>query len=137
MGASELKQQVKVSTKKVKKPRDSEKVKKEAIRMTMEINDEAESKELKKLRKSLIKKTDKVVKIAMKIEKKQIQEDRYRKQSLTSAGTDVGINFPTKKDKQKPKKRKTKKTKEDEKRTVKAEVNYPVSVVPDYPVVPV
>ena len=135
--ASELKQQVKVSTKKVKKPRDSEKVKKEAIRMTMEINDEAESKELKKLRKSLIKKTDKVVKIAMKIEKKQIQEDRYRKQSLTSAGTDVGINFPTKKDKQKPKKRKTKKTKEDEKRTVRAEVNYPVSVVPDYPVVPV
>lgn len=127
---SEQKQQVKVSTKKVKKPRDSEKVKKEAIRMTMEINDEAESKELKKLKKSLIKKTDKVVKIAMKIEKKQNQEDRCRKPSLTNASTDVGINFPTKKEqKQKTKKRKTKKTKE--------EVNYPVSVLPDYPLVPV
>merc|ERR1712241_897413 len=103
MGASELKQQVKVSTKKVKKPRDSEKVKKEAIRMTMEINDEAESKELKKLRKSLIKKTDKVVKIAMKIEKKQNQEERCRKPSLTSTSTDVGMNFPTKKEKKKSK----------------------------------
>ena len=135
---SEQKQQVKVSTKKVKKPRDSEKVKKEAIRMTMEINDEAESKELKKLKKSLIKKTDKVVKIAMKIEKKQNQEDRCRKPSLTSASTDVGINFPTKKEKQKTRKRKTKKVKDEEKKSVASEaVNYPVSVLPDYPVVPV
>ena len=135
---SEQKHQVKVSTKAVKKPRDSEKVKKEAIRMTMEINDEAESKELKKLRKSLIKKTDKVVKIAMKIEKKQNQEDRCRKPSLTSTTTDVGINFPTKKEKKKTKKRKMKKIKEEQKSNVREEeVNYPVTVLPEYPVVAV
>ena len=131
---AEQKQQVKVSTKKIKKPRDSEKVKKEAIRMTMEINDEAESRELKKLKKSLIKKTDKVVKIAMKIEKKQNQEERGRKPSLTSANTEVGMSFPSK---QKTRKRKTKKTKEEEARKTRPEVNYPVSVLPDYPVVPV
>ena len=131
---TEQKQQVKVSTKKMKKPRDSEKVKKEAIRMTMEINEEAESKELKKLKKSLIKKTDKVVKIAMKIEKKQNQEERGRKPSLTSANTEVGMNFPTK---QKTRKRRTKKTKDEEARKPRAEVNYPVSVLPDYPLSPV
>ena len=37
---------------KAKKSRDTEKVKKEAMRMSMEKNDETESKELKKLRKS-------------------------------------------------------------------------------------
>ena len=131
---AEQKQQVKVSTKKMKKPRDSEKVKKEAIRMTMEINDEAESKELKKLKKSLIKKTDKVVKIAMKIEKKQNQEERGRKPSLTSANTEVGMNFPSK---QKTRKRRTKKTGGEEARKARPEVNYPVSLLPDYPVSPV
>ena len=131
---AEQKQQVKVSTKKMKKPRDSEKVKKEAIRMTMEINDEAESKELKKLKKSLIKKTDKVVKIAMKIEKKQNQEERGRKPSLTSANTEVGMNFPSK---QKTRKRRTKKTREEEARKARPEVNYPVSILPAYPVSPV
>ena len=131
---TEQKQQVKVSTKKMKKPRDSEKVKKEAIRMTMEINEEAESKELKKLKKSLIKKTDKVVKIAMKIEKKQNQEERGRKPSLTSANTEVGMNFPSK---QKTRKRKTKKPKDEEARKTRGEVNYPVSVLPDYPLSPV
>merc|ERR1711952_348347 len=100
----EHKQMEKVVVGKVKKTRDSEKVKKEAMRMSMEINDDAESKELKKLKKSLIKKTDKVVKIAMKIEKKQNQEERGRKPSLTSANTEVGINFPSK---QKTRKRKT------------------------------
>ena len=131
---AEQKQQVKVSTKKMKKPRDSEKVKKEAIRMTMEINDEAESKELKKLKKSLIKKTDKVVKIAMKIEKKQNQEERGRKPSLTSANTEVAMNFPSK---QKTRKRKTKKTREEELRKARPEVNYPLSILPAYPLSPV
>merc|ERR1719220_856191 len=45
----------------------------------------AESKELKKLKKSLIKKTDKVVKVAMKIEKKNHQEQKGRKTSLSSS----------------------------------------------------
>merc|ERR1712203_1052229 len=51
----ETKVQSKFTDKKAKKPRyDTEKVKKEVIRMSME--DESESKELKKLKKTLIKK---------------------------------------------------------------------------------
>merc|ERR1711862_452787 len=90
----EQKKEEKVVVGKTKKGRDTEKVKKEAMRMSMEINDETESKELKRLRKSLMKKTDKVVKIAMKIEKKQNQEEKRRKPSLSStSGSEVGINF--------------------------------------------
>jgi len=108
------KQVEKVVIGKAKKSRDTEKVKKEAMRMTMNINDEEEIKEIKKLRKSLKKKTDKVVKIAMKIEKKQNQEDKRRKPSISStSGSEVGINFHSKKEK-KFKKKKSKKMKEEE-----------------------
>ena len=109
------KQQEKVVIGKAKKSRDTEKVKKEAMRMTMNINDEAESKELKKLRKSLKKKTDKVVKIAMKIEKKQNQEDKHRKPSISStSGSEVGINFHSTKKEKKCKKKTNRKVKEEE-----------------------
>merc|ERR1712130_794982 len=84
-----------------KKHRDTKKVKKEAMRMSMEINEDSkDSKELKKLKKSLVKKTDKVVKVAMKIEKKNQQEEKARKSSLTSStSSDIGIKLTNKKDK--------------------------------------
>ena len=124
---------------KAKKSRDTEKVKKEAMRMSMEKNDETESKELKKLRKSLMKKTDKVVKIAMKIEKKQNQEDKRRKPSLSSIGSDSGISVPMKKDK----KKKAKRSKDcaiatdNEVKTCFKEIIYPVLPKPSYPLSPV
>merc|ERR1712215_477197 len=82
---SDVKVQTKAFENKAKKPRDTKKVKKEAMRMTMEINEEPDSKELKKLKKSLIKKTDKVVKVAMKIEKKNQLEQKTRKTSISSS----------------------------------------------------
>jgi len=98
----ETKVQSKFTDKKAKKPRyDTEKVKKEVIRMSME--DESESKELKKLKKTLIKKTDKVVKVAMKIEKKQQQEEK-RKVSLPSSSSELSLNLSAKKDKKETKK---------------------------------
>jgi len=149
------KQLEKVVVGKAKKSRDTEKVKKEAMRMTMNINDEAESKELKKLRKSLKKKTDKVVKIAMKIEKKQNQEDKHRKPSISStSGSEVGINFQAKKEK-KCKKKKNRKVKEEEVvlegnvttgyvvkndetiYPILARPSYPLSPVRTYPIVPI
>ena len=145
----EQKKEEKVVVGKTKKGRDTEKVKKEAMRMSMEINDETESKELKRLRKSLMKKTDKVVKIAMKIEKKQNQEEKRRKPSLSSVGSDSGISIQMKKEKNE-KKKKIKRSKdytpkgatdtEVEVNTiypVLAKPNYPVSPVQTYPVVPV
>eukprot|EP00092_Neocalanus_flemingeri_P006172 GFUD01006644.1.p1 GENE.GFUD01006644.1~~GFUD01006644.1.p1 ORF type:complete len:900 (+),score=293.58 GFUD01006644.1:52-2751(+) len=142
---SDVKVQTKSFENKAKKPRDTKKVKKEAMRMTMEINEEPESKELKKLKKSLIKKTDKVVKVAMKIEKKHQQEEKTRKTSLSSsASSDIGIKLPTKKEKKeskKGKKPKCKKSKEDV--LAKAEVSseeethYPVTLVQTYPITPV
>ena len=139
----EHKQMEKVVVGKVKKTRDSEKVKKEAMRMSMEINDEAESKELKKLRKSLVKKTDKVVKIAMKIEKKQNQEEKRRKPSIPSSGADIGMSFPAKKEK-KCKKKKSKRCSssdaaDDGKETESCceEMIYPVLAKPAYPLSPV
>ena len=137
----EHKQMEKVVVGKVKKTRDSEKVKKEAMRMSMEINDEAESKELKKLRKSLVKKTDKVVKIAMKIEKKQNQEEKRRKPSIPSSGADIGMSFPAKKEK-KCKKKKSKRCSsseaaDDGKESCCEETIYPVLAKPAYPLSPV
>ena len=141
------KQVEKVVIGKAKKSRDTEKVKKEAMRMTMNINDEDDNKELKKLRKSLKKKTDKVVKIAMKIEKKQNQEDKRRKPSISStSGSEVGINFHSKKEK-KFKKKKSKKMKEEEITNTdgdttehtdkKDETIYPILARPSYPLSPV
>ena len=133
---------------KVKKPsRDNEKVKKEAMRMSMQFNEDAESKELKKLRKALAKKTDKVVKIAMKIEKKQNQEDKKRKPSISSsAGPDLGgMKIPIKKDK-KCRRKRSKKTKESVETETESDCvvypvlskpAYPLSPVRDYPLVPV
>ena len=148
----EQKKEEKVVVGKTKKGRDTEKVKKEAMRMSMERKEEAESKELKKLRKSLMKKTDKVVKIAMKIEKKQNQEERTRKPSLSSIGSDSGISIQLKTDK-KDKKKKIKRSKDftgatategDTKDSCNATIypvlarpDYPLSPVPTYPVVPV
>ena len=129
----------------VKKGRDTEKVKKEAMRMSMEIKDETESKELKKLRKSLMKKTDKVVKIAMKIEKKQNQEEKRRKPSLSSIGSDSGISIQMKKEK-KDKKKKIKRSKDctaaaatdiDAKAIIDHTIIYPVLAKPNYPLSPV
>jgi len=148
------KKEEKVVVGKTKKGRDTEKVKKEAMRMSMEIKDETESKELKKLRKSLMKKTDKVVKIAMKIEKKQNQEEKRRKPSLSSVGSDSGISIQVKKDKN-DKKKKIKRSKDCTPKgatdnevevnhtnntiiyPVLAKPNYPLSPVKTYPVVPV
>ena len=140
---------VKVQTKayegKVKKTRDTKKVKKEAIRMTMEINEEPESKEMKKLKKSLIKKTDKVVKVAMKIEKKHQQEDKSRKTSLaSSSSSEIGIKLPTKKEKKESKKFKRSKSKKSKENnmakadeTSEEETQYPVTLVQAYPISPV
>ena len=145
----EQKKEEKVVVGKAKKSRDTEKVKKEAMRMSMEINDETESKELKKLRKSLMKKTDKVVKIAMKIEKKQNQEEKRRKPSLSSVGSDSGISIQVKKEKKEKKKKinRSKDCRVTEKGVnsfcesiiypVLAKPNYPLSPVKAYPVVPV
>jgi len=141
----DAKVQTKPSESKAKKPRDTKKVKKEAMRMTMEINEEPESKEIKKLKKSLIKKTDKVVKVAMKIEKKQQQEDKTRKTSLSSpANSDINISLPAKKDKKeikKSKKTKSKKSKDDllvkAEETSEEETQYPITLVQSYPITPV
>jgi len=144
---SDVKVQTKAFENKVKKPRDTKKVKKEAMRMTMEINEEPETKELKKLKKSLIKKTDKVVKVAMKIEKKHLQEEKTRKTSLSSSSSsDIGIKLPTKKEKKESKrgkKMKCKKNKNKDEDLAKAEVTseeetqYPVTLVQTYPISPV
>lgn len=133
--------------KKIHRGKDKvKKVKSEAMRMTMELGDESrESKELKKLKKSLIKKTDKVVKVAMKIEKKNHQETRARKNSLSSSNTAEQLQVlkvSDKKDKKsckakdekKIKVKKSKDRKEDD--YPEAEVNYPVSLVQTYPVTP-
>ena len=80
------------------------KVKTEAMRMTMEMGEE--SIEMKKLKKSLIKKTDKVVKVAMKIEKKNHQEQKGRKTSLSSSSNAEqlqAIKLCDKKEKKAPK----------------------------------
>lgn len=91
------------------------KVKSEAMRMTMELEQESvESKELKKLKKSLIKKTDKVVKVAMKIEKKNHQEQKARKTSIPSSSNTEqvqAIKLSDKKEKKAPKIKEEKKTK--------------------------
>ena len=91
------------------------KVKSEAMRMTMEMEQESvESKELKKLKKSLIKKTDKVVKVAMKIEKKNHQEQKARKSSIPSSSNTEqvqAIKLSDKKEKKVPKTKEDKKTK--------------------------
>merc|ERR1712012_823737 len=96
------------------------KVKTEAMRMTMELGEESlESKELKK---SLIKKTDKVVKVAMKIEKKNHQEQKGRKASLSSCCNSEqlqALKLSGKKEKKAPKKKEEKKAK-DEKKTKKS-----------------
>ena len=142
---SDAKVQTKAFDNKVKKPRDTKKVKKEAMRMTMEINEEPESKEIKKLKKSLIKKTDKVVKVAMKIEKKHQQEEKTRKTSLSSSSSsEMGIKLPTKKEKKESKKfKKSKSKKNKENVLVKAddtseeETQYPVTLVQTYPISPV
>jgi len=139
---SDVKVQTKVYENKVKKPRDSKKVKKEAMRMTMEINEENESKESKKLKKSLIKKTDKVVKVVMKIEKKHQQEEKTRKTSLSSSSSsDIGIKLTNKKEFKKPKKTKSKKNKDDvlskTESNSEEETQYPVTLVQTYPVSPV
>merc|ERR1719499_2406849 len=142
---TDAKVQTKPSESKAKKPRDTKKVKKEAMRMTMEINEEPESKEIKKLNKSLIKKTDKVVKVAMKIEKKQQQEDKTRKTSLSSStNSDINISLPAKKEKKeikKSKKPKSKKSKDDlqvkTEETSEEETQYPITLVQSYPITPV
>merc|ERR1719499_2573481 len=142
---TDAKVQTKPSESKAKKPRDTKKVKKEAMRMTMEINEEPESKEIKKLKKSLIKKTDKVVKVAMKIEKKQQQEDKTRKTSLSSStNSDINISLPAKKEKKeikKSKKPKSKKSKDDlqvkTEETSEEETQYPITLVQSYPITPV
>merc|ERR1712223_2000894 len=99
------------------------KVKTEAMRMTMEMGEESiESKELKKLKKSLIKKTDKVVKVAMKIEKKNHQEQKGRKASLSSCCNSEqlqALKLSEKKEKKAPKVKEEKKAK-DEKKTKKS-----------------
>ena len=99
------------------------KVKTEAMRMTMELGEESlESKELKKLKKSLIKKTDKVVKVAMKIEKKNHQEQKGRKASLSSCCNSEqlqALKLSEKKEKKAPKVKEEKKAK-DEKKTKKS-----------------
>merc|ERR1719204_1924681 len=99
------------------------KVKTEAMRMTMELGEESlESKELKKLKKSLIKKTDKVVKVAMKIEKKNHQEQKGRKASLSSCCNSEqlqALKLSDKKEKKAPKVKEEKKAK-DEKKTKKS-----------------
>ena len=142
---SDVKVQTKGFDSKVKKPRDSRKVKKEAIRMTLEINEEPESKEIKKLKKSLIKKTDKVVKVAMKIEKKHQQEDKSRKTSLSSSSSsEIGIKLPTRKEKKESKKFKKSKSKKSKENilakaddTSEEETQYPVTLVQTYPISPV
>jgi len=142
---SDVKVQTKGFDSKVKKPRDTRKVKKEAIRMTLEINEEPESKEIKKLKKSLIKKTDKVVKVAMKIEKKHQQEDKSRKTSLSSSSSsEIGIKLPTKKEKKESKKFKKSKSKKSKENilakaddTSEEETQYPVTLVQTYPISPV
>jgi len=141
---SDVKVQTKSFENKVKKPRDTKKVKKEAIRMTMEINEEPESKEMKKLKKSLIKKTDKVVKVAMKIEKKHQQEDKSRKTSLASStSSEIGIKIPTKKEKKEAKKLKKPKSKKSKENTLKSdetseeETQHPITLVQSYPISPV
>merc|ERR1712013_102551 len=92
------------------------KVKTEAMRMTMELGEESlESKELKK---SLIKKTDKVVKVAMKIEKKNHQEQKGRKASLSSCCNSEqlqALKLSEKKEKKAPKVKEEKKAKEEKK----------------------
>jgi len=126
-----------------KSTRDTEKMKKEAMRMTMEINEESESKELKKLRKALVKKTDKVVKIAMKIEKKQNQEDKKRKTSISSSSNnELGLRLPAKKEKKcRRRRRSSKKVKEssetETEEQVTVDVDYPVQTKPSYPLSPV
>jgi len=129
-----------------KKQRDNKKVKKEAMRMTMEINgDSKDSKELKKLKKSLVKKTDKVVKVAMKIEKKNQQEDKSRKSSLTSSSSsDCDIKLTNKKDKkaheEKKKVKKSKSIKETSMQQIESttpDADYPASLVQTYSVTPV
>merc|ERR1719400_2549732 len=81
----------------------------------MELGEESlESKELKKLKKSLIKKTDKVVKVAMKIEKKNHQEQKGRKASLSSCCNSEqlqALKLSEKKEKKAPKVKDEKKTK--------------------------
>jgi len=142
---ADVKVQTKAFDNKVKKTRDTKKVKKEAIRMTMEINEEPESKEMKKLKKSLIKKTDKVVKVAMKIEKKHQQEDKSRKTSLaSSSSSEIGIKLPTKKEKKESKKFKRSKSKKSKENnmvktdeTSEEEAHYPVTLVQTYPISPV
>merc|ERR1719317_1786035 len=121
---------VKVQTKayegKVKKTRDTKKVKKEAIRMTMEINEEPESKE-------------------MKNEKKHQQEDKSRKTSLaSSSSSEIGIKLPTKKEKKESKKFKRSKSKKSKENnmakadeTSEEETQYPVTLVQAYPISPV
>jgi len=144
---SDVKVQTKAFENKAKKPRDTKKVKKEAMRMTMEINEEPDSKELKKLKKSLIKKTDKVVKVAMKIEKKNQLEEKTRKTSLSSSSnSDIGIKLPTKKEKKESKKAKKSKNKkikedvqtksEDDNTEEDTQAQCPVTLVQTYPVSP-
>merc|ERR1712223_2049484 len=99
------------------------KVKTEAMRMTMELGEGSlESKELKKLKKSLIKKTDKVVKVAMKIEKKNHQEQKGAFFSLSSCCNSEqlqALKLSEKKEKKAPKVKEEKKAK-DEKKTKKS-----------------
>merc|ERR1719192_2652805 len=78
--------------------------------------------ELKKLKKSLIKKTDKVVKVAMKIEKKNHQEQKGRKACLSSCCNSEqlqALKLSEKKEKKAPKVKEEKKAK-DEKKTKKS-----------------
>merc|ERR1719499_2709701 len=82
---TDAKVQTKPSESKAKKPRDTKKVKKEAMRMTMEINEEPESKEIKKLKKP--RDTKKVKKEAMRItmeinEEPESKEIKKLKKSL-------------------------------------------------------
>jgi len=59
------------------------KVQKEVLRMSMELNEDTDSKEMKKLKKKFTNRQDKAIKVAMKIEKKQKREDRQKTTDLT------------------------------------------------------
>lgn len=112
------------------KPACPKKVQKEVLRMSMELNEDTDSKEMKKLKKKFTNRQDKAIKVAMKIEKKQKREDRLKQTDLPPA-VDNKQKLERKKEKSDARKEKSHKMpKESQANKIKTNVTNIKKIVP-------